>query len=245
MIELAGQRRDLATVPLGEVSKLASAVAAEIGYSPGTARRELVRHVRELQAAPRKPGRRTGMKGKLTTGGRAATPARPARGSDVDRGGHRGAAGRALAGPAGRAAAGRRRRCRGGGAVRVVGGAAERRLPRHWRAARAAAAAAAAAPRPRARHAVRAVAAVGTGAGGSPGQASPAVPVIADAAVPPVADLGADRPRPVSPGAAGATEEHVIFIAPPRKGSRGRWRRSSSATRGRWWSPRPAGTCTR
>ena len=53
MIELAGQRRDLATVPLAEVSQLASAVAAEIGYSPGTARRELVRHVRELQAAPR------------------------------------------------------------------------------------------------------------------------------------------------------------------------------------------------
>ena len=53
MIELAGQRRDLATMPLAEVSKLASAVAAEIGYSPGTARRELVRHVRELQAAPR------------------------------------------------------------------------------------------------------------------------------------------------------------------------------------------------
>jgi len=51
MIELAGQRRDLASVPLREVSQLASAVAAEIGYSPGTARRELVRHVRELQAA--------------------------------------------------------------------------------------------------------------------------------------------------------------------------------------------------
>ena len=52
MIELAGQRRDLAVVPLAEVSRLASAVAAEIGYSPGTARRELVRHVRELQGAP-------------------------------------------------------------------------------------------------------------------------------------------------------------------------------------------------
>jgi hypothetical protein len=51
MIELAGQRRDLAVVPLAEVSSLASTVAAEIGYSPGTARRELVRHVRELQAA--------------------------------------------------------------------------------------------------------------------------------------------------------------------------------------------------
>jgi hypothetical protein len=52
MIELAGQRRDLAVVPLAEVSKLAGAVAAEIGYSPGTALRELVRHVRERQGAP-------------------------------------------------------------------------------------------------------------------------------------------------------------------------------------------------
>jgi hypothetical protein len=52
MIALAGQRRDLAVVPLAEVSRLASAAAAEIGYSPGTARRELVRHVRELQGAP-------------------------------------------------------------------------------------------------------------------------------------------------------------------------------------------------
>ena len=51
MIELAGQRRDLASVPLVEVSQLASSVAAEIGYSPGTARRELVRYVRGLQAA--------------------------------------------------------------------------------------------------------------------------------------------------------------------------------------------------
>ena len=52
MIELAGQRRDLALVPLAEVSQLASSVAAEIGYSPGTARRELVRYVRGLQAGP-------------------------------------------------------------------------------------------------------------------------------------------------------------------------------------------------
>ena len=51
MIELAGQRRDLASVPLGEVARLAGEVAAEIGYSPGTARRELARHVRQLQAA--------------------------------------------------------------------------------------------------------------------------------------------------------------------------------------------------
>jgi hypothetical protein len=51
MIELAGQRCDLASVPLAAVSQLASSVAAEIGYSPGTARRELVRYVRGLQAA--------------------------------------------------------------------------------------------------------------------------------------------------------------------------------------------------
>lgn len=51
MIGLAGQRRDLAVVPLAEVSRLAGEVAAEIGYSPGTARRELVRHVRQLRAA--------------------------------------------------------------------------------------------------------------------------------------------------------------------------------------------------
>ncbi len=51
LIALAAERRDLASVPLGEVSKLASALAGEIGYSPGTARRELVRHVRELQSS--------------------------------------------------------------------------------------------------------------------------------------------------------------------------------------------------
>jgi len=51
MIERAGQRRDLASVPLAEVSQLASSVAAELGYSPGTARRELARYVRGLQAA--------------------------------------------------------------------------------------------------------------------------------------------------------------------------------------------------
>ena len=51
MIELAWQRRDLATIPLAGVSRLAGTVAEEIGYSAGTARRELVRHVRELQDA--------------------------------------------------------------------------------------------------------------------------------------------------------------------------------------------------
>jgi hypothetical protein len=50
LISLAAERRDLASVPLREVSKLASALAAEIGYSPGTARRELIRHVREVQS---------------------------------------------------------------------------------------------------------------------------------------------------------------------------------------------------
>jgi hypothetical protein len=57
MIELAGQRRDLSLVPPGEVARLAAEVAAEIGYSPGTARRELARHVRQLQAisAPAQP----------------------------------------------------------------------------------------------------------------------------------------------------------------------------------------------
>jgi hypothetical protein len=49
LIQIAGERRDLASVPLQEVSKLASALAGELGYSPGTARRELIRHVRELQ----------------------------------------------------------------------------------------------------------------------------------------------------------------------------------------------------
>jgi hypothetical protein len=51
LIALAAERRDLASVPLDEVSRLASTLAGEIGYSPGTARRELVRHVRDLQSA--------------------------------------------------------------------------------------------------------------------------------------------------------------------------------------------------
>ena len=59
MIALAGQRRDLATCRLPGVG-LANELAAEIGYSAGTARRELVRHVRELQSrgADGAPGRR-------------------------------------------------------------------------------------------------------------------------------------------------------------------------------------------
>jgi len=50
MITLASQRHDLARVPQGEVAKLATALAEEIGYSAGTARRELLAHVREMQA---------------------------------------------------------------------------------------------------------------------------------------------------------------------------------------------------
>jgi hypothetical protein len=50
LVSLAGERRDLARMPLSEVSELATALAGEIGYSAGTARRELIRHVRHLQS---------------------------------------------------------------------------------------------------------------------------------------------------------------------------------------------------
>jgi len=50
LLTLAAGRRDLASMPLGEVSRLATSLAEEIGYSAGTARRELIRHVRELQS---------------------------------------------------------------------------------------------------------------------------------------------------------------------------------------------------
>ena len=50
LVRLAGERRDLASMPLGEVSGLATVLAQEISYSAGTARRELIRHVRELQS---------------------------------------------------------------------------------------------------------------------------------------------------------------------------------------------------
>jgi hypothetical protein len=51
LVSLASQRLDLASMPLGDVSKLATDLAREIGYSAGTARRELLRHVRDLQSA--------------------------------------------------------------------------------------------------------------------------------------------------------------------------------------------------
>jgi len=51
MISLAAERRDLVTMPLDEVSRLATVLAQEIGYSAGTARRELIRHVRDVQSS--------------------------------------------------------------------------------------------------------------------------------------------------------------------------------------------------
>lgn len=49
MIELTAQRQDLAAIAIQDVSKLATTVASEIGYGQGTARRELMRHVRQIQ----------------------------------------------------------------------------------------------------------------------------------------------------------------------------------------------------
>jgi hypothetical protein len=50
LIALAGHRHDLATIPVEKVSRLATELAGEIGYHPGTARRVLLAHVRDLQA---------------------------------------------------------------------------------------------------------------------------------------------------------------------------------------------------
>ena len=49
MLALAGQRHDLATVPLNQVSSIANQISAEVALSPGTARRVLLAHVRALQ----------------------------------------------------------------------------------------------------------------------------------------------------------------------------------------------------
>lgn len=49
MIALAGQRHDLAQLPLGHVSGIANSIGAEVNLSPGTARRVLLNHVRALQ----------------------------------------------------------------------------------------------------------------------------------------------------------------------------------------------------
>jgi hypothetical protein len=50
MIALAGQRHDLATLPLKRVSGIANQIAAEVSLSPGTARRVLLAYVRALQS---------------------------------------------------------------------------------------------------------------------------------------------------------------------------------------------------
>ena len=49
MITLAGDRHDLATLPLKQVSQIANTIAAEVDLSPGTARRVLLAHVRAIQ----------------------------------------------------------------------------------------------------------------------------------------------------------------------------------------------------
>ncbi len=49
MLAIAGQRHDLATVPLSQISGIANQIGAEVQLSPGTARRVLLAHVRTLQ----------------------------------------------------------------------------------------------------------------------------------------------------------------------------------------------------
>ena len=49
MITLAGDRHDLAILPLKQVSRIANTIAAEVDLSPGTARRVLLAHVRAIQ----------------------------------------------------------------------------------------------------------------------------------------------------------------------------------------------------
>jgi len=49
LLGLAAERYDLATLPLKQISRIATAIAAEISLSPGTARRVLLNHVRAIQ----------------------------------------------------------------------------------------------------------------------------------------------------------------------------------------------------
>ena len=53
MLMLAGQRHDLTSVPLKQVSGIANTIGAEVDLSPGTARRVLLAHVRALQNGSR------------------------------------------------------------------------------------------------------------------------------------------------------------------------------------------------
>ncbi len=50
LLDLAAERHDLAAVPLPDVAGIAGTLAAEVDLHPGTARRELLAHVRQLQA---------------------------------------------------------------------------------------------------------------------------------------------------------------------------------------------------
>jgi len=52
LLALAGERHDLQTLPLNQVSGIANRIGAEVDLSPGTARRVLLAHVRALQNAP-------------------------------------------------------------------------------------------------------------------------------------------------------------------------------------------------
>jgi len=56
MLALAGQRHDLASLPLKQVSAIANAIGAEVDLSPGTARRVLLAHVRSVQNGHHQPG---------------------------------------------------------------------------------------------------------------------------------------------------------------------------------------------
>jgi len=49
LIALASQRHDLRSVPLGDVSRIANQIGAEVDLNQGTARRVLLAHVRALQ----------------------------------------------------------------------------------------------------------------------------------------------------------------------------------------------------
>jgi hypothetical protein len=49
LLALAGQRHDLAVLPLRQVSGIANQIGVEVSLSPGTARRVLLAHVRALQ----------------------------------------------------------------------------------------------------------------------------------------------------------------------------------------------------
>jgi hypothetical protein len=49
LIALASQRHDLRSVPLGDVSRIANQIGAELDLNQGTARRVLLAHVRALQ----------------------------------------------------------------------------------------------------------------------------------------------------------------------------------------------------